>query len=155
MQFLWWTILMIKEFGIESTNNPLIDIFLHSHHLFAWCCIDIWREIGPQNFPLSLKLLSHQIKNLNNQNLMTGIFQYLILLYFTLSSPWLPVIFSFVLIGHYHNSNKTFEKKIKINTEIVHVPISSCLLVVHSLTMSSGMTPSTPLNLLVNNLNHQ
>ena len=111
MQFLWWTILTIKEFGIESTNNPLIDIFLHSHHLFAWCCIDIWWEIGPQNFPLSLKLLSHQIKNLNNQNLMTGIFQYLILLCFTLSSHWLPVIFSFVLFGHYHNSNKTFKKK--------------------------------------------
>ena len=26
---------MIEEFGIESTNNPLIDIFLYSHHLFA------------------------------------------------------------------------------------------------------------------------
>ena len=111
MQFLWWTILTIKEFGIESTNNPLIYIFLHSHHLFAWCCIDIWWEIGPQKFPLSLKLLSHQIKNLNNQNLMTGIFQYLILLCFTLSSHWLPVIFSFVLFGHYNDSNKTFEKK--------------------------------------------
>ena len=83
---------------------------------------------------------------------MTGIFQYLILLCFTLSSHWLPVMFSFVLIGHYNNSNKTYEKK---NTQIVHVPISSCLLVVHSLTMSPGMTPSTTLDLLVNNLNQQ
>ena len=126
MQFLWWTILTIKEFGIESTNNPLIYIFLHSHHLFAWCCIDIWWEIGPQNFPLSLKLLSHQIKNLNNQNLMTGIFQYLILLCFTLSSHWLPVIFSFVLFGHYHNSNKTFKKKKYWDCTCTYQLLSSC-----------------------------
>ena len=155
IQFLWWTILKIEEFVIRSTNNPLIDIFLYSHHLFAWCCIDIWWEIGPENFPLSLELWSNQVQTWNNHDLMTGIFQYLILLCFTLSSHWLPVIFSFVLIGHYHNSNKTFVKKKKKNTQIVHVPISSCLLVVHSLTMSSGVTPSTPLNLLVNNLNHQ
>ena len=106
-------------------------------------------------FPFLSSSYPIKLKTSNNQNLMTGIFQYLILLCFTLSSHWLPVIFSFVLIGHYHNSNKTFEKKIKINTEIVHVPISSCLLVVHSLTMSSGVTPSTTLNLLVNNLNQQ
>ena len=113
MQFLWWTILTIKEFGIRSTNNPLIDSFLYSHHLFAWCCIDIWWEIGPENFPLSLELWSNQVQTWNNHDLMTGIFQYLILLCFTLSSHWLPVIFSFVLIGHYHNSNKTFVKKKK------------------------------------------
>ena len=106
-------------------------------------------------FPFLLSSHPIKFKTWNNQDLMTGIFQHLILLHFTLSSYWLPVIFSFVLIGHYHNSNKTFEKKIKINTEIVHVPISSCLLVVHSLTMSSGVTPSTTLNLLVNNLNQQ
>ena len=84
---------------------------------------------------------------------MTDIFQHLILLHFTLSSHWLPRIFSFVLIGHYHNSNKTFEKKKK--TQMLYVPISSCLLVVHSLTMSSGMTPSTTSDLLGNNLNQQ
>ena len=139
IEFLWWTILTIKEFGIGSNNNPLIDIFLYSHHLFAWCCI-------------SLELSSNQVQTWNNHDLMTGIFQYLILLCFTLSSYWLPVIFSFVLIGHYHNSNKTFKKK---NTEIVHVPISSCLLVVHSLTMSSGITPSTTSDLFGNNLNQQ
>ena len=155
IQFLWWTILTIKEFGIRSTNNPLIDSFLYSHHLFAWCCIDIWWEIGPENFPLSLELWSNQVQTWNNHDLMTGIFQYLILLCFTLSSHWLPVIFSFVLIGHYHNSNKTFVKKKKKNTQIVHVPISSCLLVVHSLTMSSGMTPSTTSDLLGNNSNQQ
>ena len=83
---------------------------------------------------------------------MTGIFQYLILLCFTLSSHWLPVIFSFVLIGHYHNSNKkSSDLKKKKNTQIVHVPISSCLLVVHSLTMSSGITPSTTSDLFGNN----
>ena len=111
IQFLWWTILKIEEFGIGSTNNPLIDSFLYSHHLFAWCCIDIWWEIGSENFPLSLELSSNQVQTWNNHDLMTGIFQYLILLCFTLSSHWLPVIFSFVLIGHYHNSNKTFGKK--------------------------------------------
>ena len=104
-------------------------------------------------FPFLSSSYPIKLKTSNNQNLMTGIFQYLILLCFTLSSHWLPVMFSFVLIGHYHNSNKNIKKK--KNTEIVHVPISSCLLVVHSLTMSPGMTPSTPLNLLVNNLNHQ
>ena len=156
IQFLWWTILKIEEFGIGSTNNPLIDSFLYSHHLFAWCCIDIWWEIGSENFPLSLELSSNQVQTWNNHDLMTGIFQYLILLCFTLSSHWLPVIFSFVLIGHYHNSNKKSSdlKKKKNNTQIVHVPISSCLLVVHSLTKSSRMTPSTTLDLLVN-LNQQ
>ena len=106
IQFLWWTILTIKEFGIGSTNNPLIDIFLHSHHLFAWCCIDIWWEIGPENFPFISSSDPIKFKTWNNQDLMTGIFQHLILLHFTLSSYWLPVIYSFVLIGHYHNSNK-------------------------------------------------
>ena len=59
-----------------------------------------------KNFPLSLELWSIKFKTSNNQDLMTGIFGHLILLHFTLSSHWLPVIFSFVLIGHYHNSNK-------------------------------------------------
>ena len=46
MQFLWWTILMIEEFGIGSTNNPLIDNFssfsslvclmLYWHLLWDW-----------------------------------------------------------------------------------------------------------------------
>ena len=89
-----------------STNNPLIDIFLHSHHLFAWCCIDICWEIGLENFPFISSSDPIKFKTWNNQDLMTGIFQHLILLHFTLSSYWLPVIFSFVLIGHYHNSNK-------------------------------------------------
>ena len=31
------------EFGIGSTNNPLIDTFLGSHHLSSWFCIDIVR----------------------------------------------------------------------------------------------------------------
>ena len=86
---------------------------------------------------------------------MTSIFQYLILLHFTVRSHWLPVIFSFVLIGHCYDPNKKCsdlkKKKKKFNTRIVHVPISSGLLVVHSLTMSSGITPSTTLNLLANN----
>ena len=130
-------------------------IFLHSHHLFAWCCIDICWEIGLENFPFISSSDPIKFKTWNNQDLMTGIFQHLILLHFTMSSYWLPVIFSFVLIGHYHNSNKksSYLKK-KKNTQIVHVPISSCLLVVHSLTKSSGMTPSTTLDLLVN-LNQQ
>ena len=32
------------EFSIRSTNNPLIDLFLYSHHLSAWYCIDIVRR---------------------------------------------------------------------------------------------------------------
>ena len=37
------TILLFElgEFGIRSTNHLLIDVFLHSHHLSAWYCIDI------------------------------------------------------------------------------------------------------------------
>ena len=31
----------LGEFGIRSTNHLLIDVFLHSHHLSAWYCIDI------------------------------------------------------------------------------------------------------------------
>ena len=29
---------------IGSINNPLIDIFLYSHHLSAWYCVDIVRR---------------------------------------------------------------------------------------------------------------
>ena len=32
------------EIGIGSTNNPMIDISLYSHHLSAWYCIDIVRR---------------------------------------------------------------------------------------------------------------
>ena len=32
------------EFGIGSTNNLIIDIFLPSHHLSAWYCINIVRR---------------------------------------------------------------------------------------------------------------
>ena len=38
---------------------------------------------------------------------------------------------------------------------MLYVPISSCLLVVHSLIMSSGITPSTTSDLFGNNLNQQ
>ena len=34
----------VGEFGIGSTYNLLIDIFLHSHHLSAWYYIDIVRR---------------------------------------------------------------------------------------------------------------
>ena len=40
-QFLWC---QFGEFGIGSTNNPLIDILLYSHHFYAWYCIDIVRR---------------------------------------------------------------------------------------------------------------
>ena len=32
--------LVIGEFGVGSTNNPLMDVFLYSHHLTAWHCVD-------------------------------------------------------------------------------------------------------------------
>ena len=38
IQFLWC------YDGVGSTNNPVIDIFLHSHHLTGWYCIDIVRR---------------------------------------------------------------------------------------------------------------
>ena len=38
IQLLWCS---FGEFGIGSINNPLIYIFLYSHHLPAWYCIDI------------------------------------------------------------------------------------------------------------------
>ena len=41
MQFLWFS---LWEFGIESTDSFLIDIFLHSHHLSAWYGISIVRR---------------------------------------------------------------------------------------------------------------
>ena len=36
-----------KTIDIGSTNDPLIDNFLDSHHLFAWYCIDIvkWNSV--------------------------------------------------------------------------------------------------------------
>ena len=39
--FLWC---QFGEFGIGSTNNPPIDVFLYSHHYYAWYCIDIVRR---------------------------------------------------------------------------------------------------------------
>ena len=32
------------EFGIESNDSPLIDIFLNSHHLFTRDCVNILRR---------------------------------------------------------------------------------------------------------------
>ena len=36
---------LFQEFGSGSANHALIDIFLYSHHLSAWYCIDIIRWI--------------------------------------------------------------------------------------------------------------
>ena len=33
-----------QKISIGLTNNPLIDIFLDSQHLFAWSCIDVVRR---------------------------------------------------------------------------------------------------------------
>ena len=43
---VWHTILMMstREFGIGSTDNPLIDNLLYSHHFYAWYCTDIIRR---------------------------------------------------------------------------------------------------------------
>ena len=41
IQFSWCK---FREFGTGSNNIPLIDIFLYSHHLSSWCCIDIVRR---------------------------------------------------------------------------------------------------------------
>lgn len=35
----------IGEFGIGLTENPLVDIFLYSHHLSSWFCFDVVRRI--------------------------------------------------------------------------------------------------------------
>ena len=42
-----------REFGLGSTNNPMTDIFLYSHHTPASYCIDI---VG-RNF----ELVTHEI----------------------------------------------------------------------------------------------
>ena len=41
IQFIWC---YFGEFGIGSTMNTIIDIFLYSHPLSAWFCIDIVRR---------------------------------------------------------------------------------------------------------------
>ena len=41
IQFLWWR---FGEFGIGSTNNPLIDMFLYSNPLFAWQYCYSWKK---------------------------------------------------------------------------------------------------------------
>ena len=33
----------IGEFDIGLTENPLVDIFLYSHHLSSWFCFDVVR----------------------------------------------------------------------------------------------------------------
>ena len=37
-------VMLVGESGIGSTYNPLIDIFIYSHHLSTWYCIDIIKE---------------------------------------------------------------------------------------------------------------
>ena len=32
---------LLREFGIGSTNHTFIDIFLYSHHLSVWYCINV------------------------------------------------------------------------------------------------------------------
>ena len=43
---VWHVIFMmlVWRIGVGSTNNPLIYIFLYSHNLLAWYCIDIVRR---------------------------------------------------------------------------------------------------------------
>ena len=37
-------VMLVGESGIRSTYNPLIDIFIYSHHLSAWYCMDVIKE---------------------------------------------------------------------------------------------------------------
>ena len=37
--------MLFREFIIELTNYPQIDIFLYSHHLSGWYCILLYGEI--------------------------------------------------------------------------------------------------------------
>ena len=66
---------------------------------------------------------------------------YFVSLWVPIASLWYFPLFWLVIIITRTKRALIWEKK--KNTQIVHVPISSCLLVVHSLTISSGMTPST------------
>ena len=45
LRIVWHVIFMmlVWRIGVGSTNNPLIYIFLYSHNLSAWYCIDIGR----------------------------------------------------------------------------------------------------------------
>ena len=36
--------ILVWRICIDSNNNPLIDIFLNSHYLFTWDCIDILKR---------------------------------------------------------------------------------------------------------------
>ena len=36
--------ILVWRICIDSDNNPLIDIFLNSHYLFTWDCIDIFKR---------------------------------------------------------------------------------------------------------------
>ena len=56
-------------------------------------------RLAQKIFPFLSSSHPIQFKTWNNQDLINSIFQCLILLHFMLSSHWLPVIFSFVLIG--------------------------------------------------------
>ena len=35
---------LFQEFGVESNDYLLVDVFLYSHHLFAFYCMDIVRR---------------------------------------------------------------------------------------------------------------
>ena len=37
--------ILVWRICIDSNTNPLIDIFLNSHYLFTWDCIDILKKI--------------------------------------------------------------------------------------------------------------
>ena len=43
-------ILVQREFGIGSSNDPLVDIFLYSHHLSDQYCINIVGKILSWSF---------------------------------------------------------------------------------------------------------
>ena len=61
------TILMILvrgEFGIGSSNDPLVDIFLYSHHLSDHYCINIVGKILSWSFMGVRELAWHRYRDI-------------------------------------------------------------------------------------------
>ena len=55
---------------VVTTYNPFTDIFLNSHHLCAWCCIEIllWSLVGVKGLKVGvIRSMSYGVFRKNNQ----------------------------------------------------------------------------------------
>ena len=75
IQFLWC---QFGEFGTGSTNNPLIDIFFHSHLMCAW----YWNDLVRRNSVFSRSLT--RVKGLSWSHATIPILQLVLLKFLVL-----------------------------------------------------------------------